>query len=96
MKAYIQSFIRAGSEDAPRHDFVFDSHPEKAMYWNSREEADIECLDLNRGGVTIQSIDGTFHVLSNFEVEETTSGEFSICCEGPFPAQNRPPFAAHS
>ncbi|MGC1784010.1 MAG: hypothetical protein WA708_15925 [Acidobacteriaceae bacterium] len=64
------------------------------MYWNSTEEAEIECLGLNRGGVTIQSLDGAFHVISNFEVEETSPGKFSICCKGPFPAQNRPPFAS--
>jgi hypothetical protein len=91
MKAYIQSFIQAGDEDNPRNDFAFDSHPERAMYWNSSDEAEIECFDLNRGGVTIQSLDGAFHVISNFEVEETAPGMFSICCEGPFPAQSRPP-----
>lgn len=93
MKAYIQSFIKAGNEDNLRNDFSFDSRPENAMYWNSNEDAEIECLDLNQRGVTIRSLDGTFHIISNFQVEETAPGQFSLSCEGPFPAQNRPPFA---
>ena len=69
-----------------REDVSFDSHPEKAMYWSTQEDADIKCQELNRG-VRIPSAEGGDFWLQDFRVEETEPRKFSIYAEGPFIVQ---------
>jgi hypothetical protein len=86
-KGYIINFVKAGTQDSPRNDIVFGSRPEDAWYWDSAERAEIDCLDLKRGGVKIQSMQGRIHLIYDFEVEETSPGKFSVFCDLPFIGQ---------
>jgi hypothetical protein len=80
-----KGYISRAERDAPPNDnrniYHFCQVPEDAMYWESRHEAEIECIDLNRG-VTIPP--GGTHLCTNFQVEEAAPDRFLICCEAPF------------
>jgi hypothetical protein len=89
LKGYIQSSIAVPVGENWREDFNFDSHPENAWYWPTFEEAQVNCMELNRAGVRIPSSQGGTCCLSDFHVEETAPGEFSLCCEGPFILQEK-------
>jgi hypothetical protein len=86
-KAYIHNIIRAGTQESPRNDYVFDSRSEYSWYWKSADEAEILCLELKRGGVKIRSAEGVIEWIYDFTVEETSPGEFSIWCDLPFIGQ---------
>jgi hypothetical protein len=86
-KAYIRNIVKAGTQDSPRNDYVFDSRAEFSWYWSSEEEAEMHCLDLRRGGVMIRSIEGRVEWIHDFMVEETSPGKFSIRCDLPFIGQ---------
>jgi hypothetical protein len=91
LKGYIQSSVAVPVGDNWREDFTFDSHAENARHWSTFDEADVNCMQLNRLGVLISSSGGATHTLRDFQVEETASGEFSICCEGPFIQREKDP-----
>jgi hypothetical protein len=82
-KGYISHLRLVNEGEDWRENISFDSHPEKAIYWSSPEDADIKCQELNRG-VRIPSARGGFYYLDDFHVEETEPGRFTIYCEGPF------------
>jgi hypothetical protein len=71
-----------------REIFDFDSRPERALYWTTREEANRDCTLFNRG-IEIPSSEGGMYILRNFKVEKRTSDEFVIVCEGPFIPRQR-------
>jgi hypothetical protein len=82
-KGYVQYLQLVQEEDNWREDVSFDSHPQNAIYWENPDDADIKCQELNCG-VRIPSSRGGDHLQTDFKVEQTRSGEYSICCEGPF------------
>jgi hypothetical protein len=82
-KGYISNFKKCETEGKWFEDISFDSDPERAWNWATREGAEIDCMDLNRG-VEIPSSKGGFFMLSGFKIEERPRGEFLIFCEGPF------------
>jgi hypothetical protein len=66
----------------------FDSHLEYASHWATREDAESHCNSLNQG-IEIPFSEGGMYILRNFKVEERTSDEFVIVCEGPFIPRQR-------
>jgi len=80
-----KGYIRMAERDAPPNDnrniYHFCHRAEDAAYWPTREIAEIECMDLNRG-VTIPP--GGTYLCTNFQVEEETADRFLIYGEAPF------------
>ena len=62
--------------------YVFGSKPEDALAYESREEGESTCNVLRKLGVTIPK--GGTYVCRDFKVEQRSSGDFVIWCEGPF------------
>ncbi len=79
-KGYICKWERDVPPNDNRNIYHFCSQPNDAAYWPSRQNAEVECIELNRG-VTIPS--GGTHVCRNFQVEEFAPDKFLIYCEAP-------------
>jgi hypothetical protein len=86
-KAYIRNIVKAGTPDSPRNDYEFGSRPQNSWCWESEDEAGILCDELRRGGVTLRSGDGRVEKVYDFQIEETSPGQFSIWCDLPFIGQ---------
>jgi hypothetical protein len=80
-KDYIHWWKRDAVPNDNRSVYHFSELAEEAYPWPTRELAEIECLELNRG-VTIP--EGGTYVCKNFQVEEDAPDRFVIYCEAPF------------
>lgn len=85
-KAYIDSWKkRVKPEERDITDYTFDYRPERALHWDTRQDAENDCVLFNRWGIVIDLAGGGKHVCKSFKVEELASGEFAVFCEAPFP-----------
>jgi len=77
-----KGYISFWEQDAAPHDdrmiYHFCSQAKDAAFWPNRPNAELKCIDLNRG-VTIPA--GGTHVCTNFQVEEFAPDKFLIYCE---------------
>jgi hypothetical protein len=87
-KAYITRHKRRERPEERIVDFGFDSHRDNAMYWQTQEQAALDCALFNHNGIEIPSSEGGTHICKNFKVEKRRSGEFVIFCEAPFIPKN--------
>jgi len=78
-KGYIYSETIVGGGETV---YGFTSHPEKAHYWETRDEAEADCKKMNERGVEIPK--GSGRTYRNFEIEERGPKEFLICCAAKF------------
>jgi hypothetical protein len=69
-------------------DYGFDSRPDKAYRWDTKEAAESDCWLFNRFAIEIDSAQGGTHVCKGFEVEKLESGGFAVFCEAPFIRQS--------
>ena len=83
-KAYVTRWKRREKPEEHIVDYWFDSRSENAMYWETREQADIDCGLLNHLQIVIPSSEGGTHICKDFKVEQRVSGEFVVFCEAPF------------
>jgi hypothetical protein len=86
LKVYVHRLQPVQEGDRWRDDVYFGSSREGAWYWEDVDQAEDACRELSRGTVIQSSLGGTY-VLTDFNVEQIAPSEFSICCEGPFPAR---------
>jgi hypothetical protein len=77
-RGYIHNFKRVRSPDTVRNDYIFTSHREDAMVWDSRLEAECHCTDLNSEGGIIVSTEARAGEISNLEIEEQDTGKFIV------------------
>lgn len=80
-KGYIYKWERDVAPNDDRNIYYFCSQAEGAAFWPSRYNAELECIELNRG-VTIPR-GGTF-ICTEFHIEEAAPDRFLIYCEAPF------------
>ena len=78
---YVHSCGTAANKYPGRVDVRFDSNPSQAFQWLSKEEAEIECSQMNGRSVKLQPSESKTALLSLFKVEETLPGKFSIYCD---------------
>jgi hypothetical protein len=89
LKAYITKWTEEPQERHTRFDVRFDSHPQNAAYWKTKEQAENECVIFDRLNIVIPSAEGGTHICNGFRVEERKPEEFVIFYEGPFIPQSR-------
>lgn len=70
-------------------DYSFESDPDKAAYWQTREEAERDCLIFENHNIVIPAVHGGSHVCSGFKVEECAPGRFVVYCMAPFIQRSR-------
>ena len=85
-KAYLSKWVPRKNQGVEnRSDFTFDQDPEKAAQWQTKEEADIDCLFFNGMNVKIDSPDGIqHHFCRDFAVEERSPDKFVVFCMLPW------------
>ena len=76
--------FRTVPEERYRVDVWFSPYPDKAMYWDTRAQAEADCDLFERWQIEIPSSQGGTHVCVGFRVEQRTANEFVVCCDGPF------------
>jgi hypothetical protein len=64
-------------------DVWFTSHIEDADCWLTREEAEAQCVMLERYEIKTQSADGGRHTCRGFQAEQRKPEEFVVCCDVP-------------
>jgi hypothetical protein len=64
--------------------FWFCAHPENAMFWETREEAETACKIFDRYSIEIPSALGGTYICRPFKIEEWESAKFLVFCEAPF------------
>jgi hypothetical protein len=85
IKAYVNSAkFRTAPEEKFIRDVLFTTKIEEAMYYESREEAQIDVGSIFEKLIKIDTLGGQEHTLENFQVEERAPNEFVISVEGPF------------
>jgi hypothetical protein len=82
-KGYIHKY-ELSKEPGTRSTFWFDSRPENAWVWESKEEAESVCRLFDSYPLEIPSGLGGTHICRNFTIEERKSGGFTIFCKAPF------------
>ena len=65
-------------------DYSFDSDPAKAMFWETKEEADTACTIFNDRSIMIPSAEGGKYRCTHFKFEERKPNEFVVFCVAPF------------
>jgi hypothetical protein len=65
-------------------DYSFDSKPENAMFWETREEAEGACIIFNDRVIMVPSGEGGKYRCTDFKVEQRKPNEFIVFCEAPF------------
>jgi hypothetical protein len=85
-KAYLSKWVPRKNQGVEnRSDFAFDQDPEKAAQWQTKEEADIDCLFFNGMNIKIDSPDGIqHHFCRDFAVEERSPDKFVVFCMLPW------------
>ena len=70
-------------------DFWFCAHPENAMFWETKEEAETACKIFDLNSIEIPSALGGTYVCKHFRAEQAESGKFVVYCEAPFIPQTK-------
>jgi hypothetical protein len=70
-------------------DFSFCANPETAMFWETKEEAEMNCKIFDHNSIEIPSALGGIHVCKHFRTEQAESGKFVVYCEAPFIPQTK-------
>jgi len=85
-KAYLTRWTRRTTPgEEHKSDFCFDPDPEKALYWETKEQATIDRDTINQHmNVEIDGPDGNKHSCRTFEVEERTPNKYVIFCMLPW------------
>jgi hypothetical protein len=80
-QAYIWKWEKNFEKNATT--YWFCEFPKNAAYWKTLRSAEI-ARDMLNAGVTIPSIEGGSHVLTNFAIEKFADEMFVVFCTGPF------------
>jgi hypothetical protein len=83
LKGYIGRW-RKRENDQRIMDYCFTSRPENAASWDTRQEAENDCILFNRNRIVIPSSEGGTYVCHDFKAEERAPDEFVIFCIAPF------------
>jgi hypothetical protein len=84
-KGYITRWkLREKPEEQGKVDYLFDSHAENAASWETKEEAEADCIIFDHHRIVIPSAEGGTHICSGFKVEQRAEKEFVVFCEAPF------------
>jgi hypothetical protein len=70
MKGYVSGWKSREYPENHKIDYWFDSDPAKGACWDTREEAERDCVILNNHQIVIPSALGGTHICSDFKVEE--------------------------
>jgi hypothetical protein len=84
IKGYVQGWRETEKPRPYFLDYWFDSRPDEAAVWKTKEEADIDCRLFDRHRIEIPASWGGNHICSGFKSEERKPGEFVVFCEAPF------------
>jgi hypothetical protein len=83
-ETYIKEFFLMGTEDGPKEMIRYTRAATSAWYWDSKEEGESNCTDLNRSldkSICNEAGQLQFHRVSDFQIAETAPKQFSIFCE---------------
>jgi|SRR6266478_1298134 len=64
-------------------DYWFDSNPQSALFWDTREEAETACTIFENRTIMIPSADGGEYRCTGFTIEEL-GDKFVVFCHAPF------------
>ncbi len=86
LKGYVTGWetIAETTEEKHRTDFRFDSHPENACDWETRESAEVDRAFFELRHIIIESSEGGTHTCTGFTIEELAPDKFVIFCMAPF------------
>jgi len=84
LKAYISRWKARERPEEHILDYWFDSHPENAAFWKTKEEADSDCVIFDYHRIVIPSAEGGSHICSGFKAEQRAPNEFVVFCVAPF------------
>jgi len=84
LKGYVSN--EGPQQEPEKHsmDYQFESDPTKAMFWNTKEEAEAACTIFDSRSIVIPSSEGGKYRCTNFRVEQRKPDEFIVFCEAPF------------
>jgi hypothetical protein len=80
-KAYVKNWREQPQETHTKVAMEFDPGPERAAFWETREQAQNACLDFESFRITIPSIGS--RACKGFGVEERAPKQFVVFCEYP-------------
>ncbi len=82
-RAYLHGWKKREKPEEYICDFFFTSDIQKAAYWPTKAEADVECAFLDSRSIWIDLQNGGQHICRAFESEELANGQFAIKCNIP-------------
>jgi hypothetical protein len=85
LKGYISRWKeREKPEERGKIDYWFTSRAAIAARWETREQAESNCVIFDHHHIVIPSAEGGTHVCGGFIVEERAPKEFVVFCVAPF------------
>lgn len=83
LKSYIARWKAREKPEAQIIDYWFDSNPENAACWETKEEAEGDCVIFDRQRIAIPSAEGGTHICRGFKVEQRAPKQFVVFCTIP-------------
>ena len=83
MKAYLSKWKRRDKPEENVTDFWFSPRLDSAACWETRIEAENDCVFFNYFHITIRSSEGGMYICKDFTVEERADNEFVVYCIAP-------------
>jgi hypothetical protein len=84
MKGYVSREAPRAEPEQRVMDYDFTSKPGNALFWDTKEEAEVVCKIFNDRAILIPSSGGGKHRCAGFQVEESEPGKFVVFCDAPF------------
>jgi hypothetical protein len=84
MKGYVSRETPRAEPEQHLMDYDFTSNPASALFWDSKEEAEVACKIFNDRAILIPSSRGGKHRCADFQVEQFEPGKFVVFCDAPF------------
>ena|SRR6266446_2425574 len=83
LKGYVSRWKAREKPEEHITDYWFDSDPQKAICWDTREEAESDCVIFDNR-IVIPTAEAGIHICSGFKAEERAPNEFVVFLYGPF------------
>jgi len=84
LKGYVSRWKPREKPEENVIDYWFDSRPEKGACWETRQDAENDCVIFNYHLIEIPSSKGGKHICKDFKVEQRAPNEFVVFCFAPF------------
>jgi hypothetical protein len=89
-KGYLARWKRRDKPEEHIVDYWFSFSPDNAACWDTRQEAENDCVIYSRFGIDILAENGGTYHCEKFFVEERKPEGFVVYCEAPFRSVDTP------